>query len=101
MESTGTKDKLMEDIKQVINDAELLTKETAGDLNGRAKEVRDKLAVKIKDAKAQLADKEAVMREKALEGAKETDRVIRDHPYESLGIAFGVGILVGVLLNRK
>lgn len=91
----------MEDIKQVINDAELLTKETAGELNGRAKEVRDKLAVRIKEAKSQISQKEALVRDRAIEGAKETDRVIRDHPYESLGIAFGIGLLVGVLLNRK
>ena len=34
-------------------------------------------------------------------GARATDRVIRDHPYESIGIAFGVGVLIGVLINRK
>ena len=33
--------------------------------------------------------------------AKVTDRAIRDHPYESIGIAFGVGVLLGVLINRK
>ncbi|MEM6822767.1 MAG: DUF883 family protein [Verrucomicrobiota bacterium] len=99
--SASTKDKLMEDLKQVINDAEALTKETAGDLSGRAKEVRDKLAVRIKDAKGQISQLESVAKERAAEGVKETDRVIREHPYESLGISFGLGILVGVLLNRK
>lgn len=91
----------MEDLKQVINDAEQLTKETAGDLNGRAKEVRDQLAVRIKDAKAQLEELETNVRAKAIEGAKETDKVIREHPYETLGVAFGIGLLAGVLLNRK
>jgi|SRR5947209_152427 len=41
------------------------------------------------------------IQEKAVTSVKATDRVIRDHPYESLGIAFGVGILIGVLINRK
>jgi ElaB/YqjD/DUF883 family membrane-anchored ribosome-binding protein len=27
--------------------------------------------------------------------------VIRAHPYESMGIAFGVGLLIGVLVARK
>jgi len=27
--------------------------------------------------------------------------VIRDHPYETIGIAFGIGVLLGVLINRK
>ena len=29
------------------------------------------------------------------------DVVIRDHPYQSIGIAFGVGVLIGVLVARK
>ena len=33
--------------------------------------------------------------------AKRADTVIRDHPYESIGIAFGIGLLVGVLVKRK
>ena len=33
--------------------------------------------------------------------ARATDRAIREHPYESIGIAFGVGVLIGVLINRK
>jgi ElaB/YqjD/DUF883 family membrane-anchored ribosome-binding protein len=41
------------------------------------------------------------IQEKAVTSAKVTDRVIRDHPYESIGIAFGVGVLIGVLINRK
>src|SRR5438093_10094498 len=41
------------------------------------------------------------IQEKATTSTKATDRVIRDHPYESIGIAFGVGVLLGVLINRK
>ncbi len=39
--------------------------------------------------------------EKAKEGAKAADRVVRDHPYQALGIAFALGLLVGVLARRK
>ena len=33
--------------------------------------------------------------------AKKADTIIRDHPYESIGVAFGVGLLLGVLVTRK
>jgi ElaB/YqjD/DUF883 family membrane-anchored ribosome-binding protein len=33
--------------------------------------------------------------------AKKADVVIRDHPYESIGVAFGVGLLIGVLVARR
>ena len=39
--------------------------------------------------------------EKTTASAKATDRAIREHPYESIGIAFGIGVLIGVLINRK
>jgi ElaB/YqjD/DUF883 family membrane-anchored ribosome-binding protein len=39
--------------------------------------------------------------EKAKESAKAADRVVRDHPYQTIGIAFGLGLLIGVLARRK
>ena len=33
--------------------------------------------------------------------AKTTDKTIREHPYQVAGIAFGVGLLVGVLVMRS
>ena len=32
--------------------------------------------------------------------AKTSDKVVRAHPYQAIGIAFGVGLLVGVLAGR-
>lgn len=97
----SSKDKLVSDIKLVIADAEQLSRETAGTLSGKAKEVRERLETRIAEARTQLHELEGVVKDKAIEGAKETDRVIREHPYESLGVAFGVGILLGALLSRK
>jgi len=34
-------------------------------------------------------------------GNDEADAVIREHPYEALGVAFGVGLLIGVLVVRR
>jgi ElaB/YqjD/DUF883 family membrane-anchored ribosome-binding protein len=95
------KEKLVSDFKEVISDAEALLRVTADDISDRAKEARAKLNVKLDEAKVQLKDLDAVVREKAAIGAKETDRIIREHPYESLGVAFGIGLLIGILINRK
>ena len=40
-------------------------------------------------------------KESVKETAKKTDEAIRSHPYESIGIAFGVGVLIGVLIGRR
>lgn len=39
--------------------------------------------------------------DKAVERAKAADRVIRDHPYQTVGLAFGLGLLIGLLARRK
>ena len=41
------------------------------------------------------------VQQKTLERAKATDHVIREHPYQTVGIAFGLGVLIGFLVRRK
>lgn len=89
--------KLMQDFKVVVQDAESLAKATASDLGEKAREARARLATSLESAKANFRRLE----ERAADGARATDEVIRSHPYESLGVAFGVGLLVGLLVSRK
>lgn len=72
-------------------------KVTADDLGEKAKDARDRLKVALAKAKESCSGLE----DKAAAGAKATDKVIREHPYQSLGVAFGVGLLIGVLVNRR
>jgi ElaB/YqjD/DUF883 family membrane-anchored ribosome-binding protein len=36
---------------------------------------------------------------RAISGAKTTDRAVRKHPYQSLGIVFGLGVFVGIMVT--
>jgi ElaB/YqjD/DUF883 family membrane-anchored ribosome-binding protein len=89
--------KLVEDFKVVVHDAEGLLKASAGELGEKAREARARLAASLEGAKTSFHQVE----EKAVAGAKATDKVIREHPYQSLGVAFGVGLLIGVLVTRR
>ncbi len=89
--------KLIQDFKVVLHDAEGLAKVTAGELGEKVKEARARLSTSLESAKENFQKLE----EKAVVGAKATDKVIREHPYESLGVAFGFGLLIGVLVSRK
>jgi ElaB/YqjD/DUF883 family membrane-anchored ribosome-binding protein len=96
-EQQVTLGKLFQDFKVVINDAEGLLKASAGDLGEKAREARARLAASLEGAKVSFHKVE----EKAVAGAKVTDQVIREHPYQSIGVAFGVGLLIGVLVTRR
>ncbi len=89
--------RLTGDLKAAMNDAEEAMRATAGQAGEKASEVRSRLAAALESAKATCQRLE----DKTVAAAKATDRVIRDHPYESIGVAFGVGLLIGVLVARK
>lgn len=97
MTTVETNQRLTGDLKSAMSDAEELIKATAGSVGDKASEVRTRLASALESAKVTCQRLE----EKTLAAAKATDRVIRDHPYESLGVAFGVGLLIGVLVMRN
>ena len=90
-------DKLVTDLKRIVTDSEELLHATKDAVGDKAHEVRERLTVALESAKRTCRRLE----EKALEGAKAADRAIRDHPYQSVGVAFGVGLLIGVLVTRK
>jgi ElaB/YqjD/DUF883 family membrane-anchored ribosome-binding protein len=97
IESDVTFGKLVQDFKVVVQDAESLAKATASDLGDKAREARARLTTSLESAKANFRRLE----ERAAEGARAADEVVRSHPYESLGISFGVGLLIGLLVSRK
>ena len=90
-------DRLVSDLKTVTKDAEELLKTVSGEEGNGSHDIRMRLSSAIESAKATYHRLE----EKAVAGAKATDKVIREHPYESLGVPFGLGLLVGVLVTRK
>ncbi|MBP9902987.1 MAG: DUF883 family protein [Verrucomicrobiota bacterium] len=88
---------IMADLKTLSRDAEALMQSTAGQAGEKAVELRARLAAALESAKASCQRVEA----KAIAGAKVADRTIREHPYESIGVAFGIGLLIGVLVGRR
>jgi ElaB/YqjD/DUF883 family membrane-anchored ribosome-binding protein len=91
------REKLVQDLKTVVRDAEDLIKATAGELSDKTKEARQRLSSAVQSAQNTIANIET----RAREGARATDRLIRENPYPSLGIAFFGGLLLGALINRR
>ena len=90
-------EKVMGDLRALVRDGEGLLKAGAGELGEKGQELRARLQNTIEKARAICQRLE----EKALAGAKATDKAIREHPYPAVGIAFGAGLLIGVLAARN
>ncbi|HEY9509455.1 MAG TPA: DUF883 family protein, partial [Verrucomicrobiae bacterium] len=86
-------EKLLQDLREVVRDGEELLKAGASELGERGSAAREKLAAALEVAR----ETQQRLQERAMQGARATDQLIRANPYQAVGIAFGVGLLVGVL----
>ena len=61
---------------------------------------RYELRAKLEAATEKAKEACRRLQEETVAAAKATDKAVREHPYQALGIAFGVGLLIGVLATR-
>jgi ElaB/YqjD/DUF883 family membrane-anchored ribosome-binding protein len=97
MTSEANMEKLVTDLKILSHDAEAMLAATAGQAGEKVTELRSRLNASLESAKATYRRLE----EKTIAGAKAADKTIREHPYETAGVAFGIGLLIGVLVSRR
>jgi ElaB/YqjD/DUF883 family membrane-anchored ribosome-binding protein len=90
-------ERLLQDLKAVVQDGEELLRAGAQELGERGSAAREKLAAALEVAK----DTRRRIEERAVETAKATDKLIRANPYQSIGIAFGVGMIFGIIITRR
>ena len=95
-----SKEKLIQDLQVVVADAEELLKLTASQAGDKVVVVRERIQESLTAAKARLADAEDVMLEKTRQAARVTDEYVQENPWRAVGIAAGVGLVVGMLISR-
>ena len=95
------RDRVLADLKALVSDTDDLLKATAGDLSEKVCDARARVSDGLERAKVSMDELQAQGLESAREAMKKADSTIRDHPYESMGLALGVGLIIGALLRRK
>ena len=101
MSTDVTKDKLVADLKLVVADAEELLRATAAQAGEKAAVARERIQASLASAKEKLGEAERAALAKAKEAAKATDEYVHDNPWQAVGIAAGVGFLLGILIGRR
>ncbi|HTP62400.1 MAG TPA: DUF883 family protein [Burkholderiales bacterium] len=95
------KDKLVSDLKVLIADSEELLRASAGQAGEKIAVARERIQASLATAKVKMADAERAMLEKTKVAAKATDDYVHDHPWRAVGIAAGVGLVLGLLIGRR
>lgn len=91
--------------KELFNEMQALVAEAqsmmADSVSEHTADAVDALRSRFESAQERFADVYAGARKKVIAGAKCTDETIRENPYQSIAIAAGVGLLLGMLLGRS
>jgi len=92
-----TSDKLIQDLRTVVTDAEELLKATAGQTGERIEKIRARAEGSVRGARERLQ----TAREDIQDAASDLNGRVQDNPWAAVGIAAGVGLVAGILLARK
>jgi ElaB/YqjD/DUF883 family membrane-anchored ribosome-binding protein len=85
------------DLGALAEDVHALLGATADMAEEKVVEARKRLLAVLDNGKDAFSHLQA----RTVEGAKMADKVVRKHPYHSIGIAFGIGALIGLLLTWR
>jgi ElaB/YqjD/DUF883 family membrane-anchored ribosome-binding protein len=99
-ESEVSKEKLMQDFRVVVSDAEELLRATAGVAGEKVSAARERIQGNLGAAKVRLANAEEALVAKTKEAARATDEYVHDNPWKAVGIGAAVGVIVGMLIGR-
>ena len=101
MPRTSPSDKLFRDLQTVVEDAEALLQATAAQTGERVDGIRERAKASVKQAKARLLEAEGQAVEQVREAAAGADEYVRANPWQAVGVAAGVGLLLGLLISRR
>jgi len=99
--TVANKEKLVSDLKIVVSDAEELLRATAGAAGEKVGELRERIGLRLRDAKERLADAEAALLDKTRAAARATDDFVHEEPWKAVGVAAALGLALGVLIGRR
>ncbi|MDP2761922.1 MAG: DUF883 family protein [Sideroxyarcus sp.] len=95
------KDKLMQDLRTVVTDAEELLRATSSQAGEGVAAARARIQKSLHVAKDRLIDAEEAMIDRAEHAAKVTDEYVHQNPWQAIGISAAVGALIGMLIARR
>jgi ElaB/YqjD/DUF883 family membrane-anchored ribosome-binding protein len=95
------REKLMSDLRTVIADAEEVLKVTADQASAGAADLRVRMQERLHQARIRLGELQdtAVARAKAAGHA--ADDYVHENPWRAIGVAAGIGVIIGLLIGRR
>lgn len=98
--STGA-ESLIGEFKSLMADAEALIKATEDHPGAAVSSIRNKALETLAGAKESLSSVEGKLLDKAKVAAEGADDFVHRNPWEAVGVAAGLGLLIGLFIGRR
>ena len=96
-----TREKLVDDMRTVLADTELLLKAVVGQSGEKLAALQPRIEENIRSAKARLGEFERAATEQVRAAAETTDAYAHEHPWKVAGFTALLGVAVGLLIGRR
>lgn len=100
-EENVSNNKLVQDFRAVVADAEELLKATASQAGEKVAVAREHIQDSLHRAKVKLAEAEDIIVQRSKQAARATDDYVHENPWQAVGVAAGVGLVIGLLIGRR
>jgi ElaB/YqjD/DUF883 family membrane-anchored ribosome-binding protein len=101
MTAETTREKMVNEFTAVLTEAEDMLQRAATETGDKAKDLRSQVEAKLLHAKLRLQELQGQATDKAKAAARATDDYVHDHPWQAIGLAAIVGLVAGLLINRR
>ncbi len=92
---------LMADFQALVSDTERLLEHTATLAGDQADELREQIHDSLLKARETLQLTEDSLRQRSQAAVTAAEDYVQSNPWQSVGIAAGVGFLIGLLATRR
>jgi ElaB/YqjD/DUF883 family membrane-anchored ribosome-binding protein len=93
--------RLSRDVRAMVDDAEALLRHAVRDAGDGYDDARSRLERSLKTARAELEGVEHAVLDNARRAKEATNEYVHQHPWQSMGVGAGVGLLLGMLISRR
>jgi ElaB/YqjD/DUF883 family membrane-anchored ribosome-binding protein len=92
---------LADSVRHMVDEADQFLKVAAESGDAKFDSVRGKFVDRVRRMRENLDDLESEAVHQTRRAARRADHVVRAHPYQAIGIAAAVGLLIGLLGSRR
>lgn len=94
-------EEFIKDVKKNLDEVEKLLKEAADSTGAKANEIREKAMRRLQQSREALLDTQETLARRGRQAIRATDDYVHDKPWQAIGLAGAIGLLLGVLLSRR